>query len=299
MTEETTTFSTDLGNITQQPEPVVEPVDANAKTDVNEVQGDKAPTGDKPGVDETPAWQKREITKERNRRRAAEEALEAERQKNADLAKALADRREPDPTAERPKRPRPSDFFHPEDFEAAQDEYDAALSAFNIAKAKAEIAAERNNQQIEQAQYARASEMQNAWQRQLTAAKAKTPDVEDVLADPDFAKAVESLPHNNAEAIAEAITTDENGVMIMYHLASNPDEAARIFALKSPAAQVREIGKIAANIGKPNPVSKAPPPINPVRGAAPAGRKTPAEETYDEYSARRLSEMQARRERAY
>lgn len=49
--------------------------------------------------------------------------------------------------------------------------------------------------------------------------------------------------------MADAIRTSEAGAEVAYHLASNPDEARRIAAM-TPLAQVREIGRLEARVGR-------------------------------------------------
>lgn len=68
------------------------------------------------------------------------------------------------------------------------------------------------------------------------------------------------------DAMAETIQASEVGPDVLYHLGSNPTEAARI-AKMSPLLQAREIGKIEAALAANPPVKKttnAPAPLSPV-----------------------------------
>lgn len=75
--------------------------------------------------------------------------------------------------------------------------------------------------------------------------------------------------------MAEAIRTSEAGPEVAYHLAKNPDEAARIAAL-SQVAQIREIGKLEAKLAIPAPapapaaktITSAPEPAPALRGTS-------------------------------
>jgi hypothetical protein len=93
---------------------------------------------------------------------------------------------------------------------------------------------------------------------------------------PDFEEVVSDSDAIVTKAMAEAIVSSEDGHLIVYHLAKNPDEAERIASL-SPAAQAREIGKIEATLSKPAPKkpSGAPAPISPVGGKASATSAEP------------------------
>jgi len=70
--------------------------------------------------------------------------------------------------------------------------------------------------------------------------------------------------------LTEAAIESGNPHEVLYHLARNPDEAARI-ALLPPTRQAVAIAKVAQNLNAPKRVSAAPPPITPkVNGAGTA-----------------------------
>jgi len=80
--------------------------------------------------------------------------------------------------------------------------------------------------------------------------------------------------------MAETIRASDAGPDVLYHLGSNPAEAARISRL-SPLMQAKEIGRIEANLASSPPVKRttsAPPPLSPV---TPRSNGTPAYDTTD------------------
>ena len=109
--------------------------------------------------------------------------------------------------------------------------------------------------------------------------------------NPDYAEVVENDDVQISIPMANAILTDEDGPAIAYYLGKNRDEAERISKL--PAVQaVAALGRIAARLAaKPAPVTK-PAPLAPLKtGSETATRKTAAEESMDEYGARRQREI--------
>lgn len=117
------------------------------------------------------------------------------------------------------------------------------------------------------------------------------PDFEEVLLSAD------GVPVS--AAVSEALLTSEQGPAIMYLLASNPAELARISALP-PLDAVRAIGRLeaqaASSTASPTATTKsparkpaAPAPIAPVTARGPSKVKRPEEMSYEEYSAWRES----------
>ena len=88
--------------------------------------------------------------------------------------------------------------------------------------------------------------------------------------------------------MAETIRASDQGPDVLYHLGSNPTEAARISKL-SPLLQAKEIGRIEAALAAAPPVKRttsAPPPISPV---TPVSNGTPAYDTTDPRSISTMS----------
>lgn len=241
-------------------------------------QTEPASATDVSGKDETPPWLKAEITKERNRRRAAEEQAQKLAEQVDRLTKAIEPKQQ-DKTSDRPKR---EDFFDP-------DEYDVALIEFASAEAERRLEAKLSQSREQQARETQVTQMQKTWAEQVETAKAKHADFEEVVYADDF---------QCSPAMMQALVEEKHGAEVAYHLATNPDENARIVAL-SPIRQAMEIGKLAVTLNKPAPVSKAPPPIKPLGTQAPAVNKSAAEESEAEYFTRRSAEARANKERMY
>lgn len=239
---------------------------------------DPASNTDVPGKDETPPWLKAEVTKERNRRRASEEraaALEAQVER---LTKALEPQSRPEASA-RPKR---DEFFDP-------DDYDAALIEYAAAEAEKRLETKLSQSRDAQAREAQVTQMQKSWQQQVETASKAHADFADVVYSDDF---------QCSPAMMQALVAESNGAEVAYHLATNPDEAAKLIGLE-PVQQIIAIGKLSAKLDAPKPVSKATPPLKPLGSQAAAVSKAPAEESEAEYFARRTAEARANKERMF
>ena len=192
-------------------------------------------------------------------------------------------------TAPPPPEPRPKreQFDDP-------DAYDEALVQWSSRQSARVIAAEveaRERQAREQAEAQardrtlseqRAREAEN-WQRQLG----------DLKADPQYAD-FDDVAFNPDLTISQAIVplVAKAGPKVLYWLGQNPAEAERISKL-DPLEASFEIGAIRHRVENARPArSKAPPPVDPVRGENRATQKTPDEETMEEYAARRLPQLQ-------
>lgn len=101
----------------------------------------------------------------------------------------------------------------------------------------------------------------------------------------DWAQVVSNTPVKfspNPEFLT-ALKESEQGPQIAYHLAKNPDEMVRFNAL-SPRSQLIELGKLEARFAQSTPIqtqqptgiSKAPPPVQPLRPRAVAPKNDPA-----------------------
>jgi hypothetical protein len=122
---------------------------------------------------------------------------------------------------------------------------------------------------------------EETWTKKVSEASKKYDDFDEVA----FA---EDLPI--APAMAAAMRDSDLGPDVAYYLGKNPSEAQRISQL-SPAAQVREIGKIEARL-EMKPVrqpSKAPPPIDPVgsgKGSSSVNLESMTQAEYEAYRAK-------------
>lgn len=193
--------------------------------------------------------QREEARKEAQREREAREALEA---------RLAALERQPAPQAPKvDEEPQPSQFN----------------DAFEYAKALAEYTADKRigemkRQEAEERQAQERQKVIETWASKVQAAKASMPDFDDIVASSDVVV---------NDDIRDAILESDVGPQILYHLAENDDVAKRIAGL-SPKQALREIGKLEARFEvketKPEPTpitrSKAPAPIQPLRGSNPA-----------------------------
>jgi hypothetical protein len=273
--------------------------DLDAVPDEVEVDGKKVPT---------PPYVKREITKARNKQRAAEalaaereaavktanEAAEAARKELAEL-KAKAEAQPPAKVEE----PAAVDLKPARDAFDDPDAYDTALTEWGVRegerKAQAKIADEqkaaREAEAQKTAEAARATQeaevarLNADWQTKRTAAIEKYPDYADV---------VEAETLKISEPMAAAIMLTENGTDIAYHLGQNADVAARIAAMPNPMAQLIEIGRLSATLAAPPQRRQPRPrPIEPLdTGAAPADTSE-REPSMDEWAARRMPQILA------
>jgi hypothetical protein len=158
---------------------------------------------------------------------------------------------------------------------------DIVPDQFETYEAYAEALAERKAQEIlarrEAEQQQRA--LLETYHEREEAARDKYDDFEQVAYNPE-------LPVT--EAMARAIQASEIGPDVIYHLGSNPKEAARIARL-DPILQAKEIGRIEARLSAEPPVKKtsnAPAPIVPVTARSTA---TPQYDTTDPRSTKTMS----------
>jgi hypothetical protein len=141
---------------------------------------------------------------------------------------------------------------------------------FEYAKALAEYTAdkkllERDNEEKARQAAAQQEAKFSAWADRVNAAKNELPDFDDM---------VQSSEVRVSDPVRDAIIESEHGPKILYWLAENTDYAKKLADMSAVSA-IREIGKIEARFDKakePEPKavvgkSKAPAPINPLRGA--------------------------------
>jgi hypothetical protein len=273
--------------MSENSQPIEQPVDP-APQDVVGAEAPAAPTAEtteplrEPGKDETPPWLKAEITKERNKRRAAEEAARIKDEQIERLTRALGERTQDKPS-EGAQKPRREDFFDP-------DEYEAAKDAWLLEQAEKRLEEKSTRSSQEQAQARAIEETRKAWSAQAEAAKKAHPDFDEVVYSDDF---------QCSAVMMNAIVADVHGAEVAYHLGQNPDEASRIAALP-PVQQIIEIGRLSATLqARPAAVSRAPAPISPLGNEAPALRKSPDEESMEEFAARRAAEAKAKGEKLF
>lgn len=110
----------------------------------------------------------------------------------------------------------------------------------------------------------------------------------------NMAQILGGIPTTLTEAAIESGAPHE----VLYHLAKNVDEAARI-ALLPPTRQAVAVAKLAQNVSAPRKVTSAPPPISPKVqgiGSAPASLDDP-NISMEEWARLRNEQAMARRKR--
>lgn len=213
-----------------------------------------------------------------SKRQEAEAKADAEKQR-ADLLeiklKALEAQAAPIEATARPQR---ASY-------ANDDEYTDALADWKADQA----IARREVQQAQARQQAEQAEVAQQWDKRQQQAIAAIDDYAEVIG-----KSEVIVPPYVHQALLES----EKGPEIAYYLALNPDEAKRIAAMK-PLAAIKRIASLETDLTEPaeEPAvkkvpdlpkkSKAPEPINPVRGAS-ASNAGPAQ-SFEEYKRRRQS----------
>ncbi len=272
----------------QDKAPATPEPEAEAEPDASGDEGDAKPA--KEAKDGTPPWMKAEITKERNRRRAAETRAT---QLEDDLRKALtlgasAKQAEQTQTALDTTDPRPKReaFDNP-------DAYDTALEDWSGRRAT-RLANETINKANESQRIAEQQRQQNeanqvvlkSWEEKRAKAAETHPDYDEVTG-------ADTL--NITTQMAATILQADNGTDVAYHLGKNPAEADRIAALP-PVKQIYEIGRLSATLGAKQPATtKAPAPIKPLGSNARATAKSPDDESMEEYASRRSAELAQQR----
>ena len=174
---------------------------------------------------------------------------------------------------------------------------------YEYAKALAEYTAEKKIQQMKQAEVQQRVEAERqkvieTWAERVSQAKAALPDFDDMVASSDVAV---------SDDIRDAIIESDVGPQMLYYLAENSEFAQKLSGM-TPRAALKELGKLEARLEKQTekpadqksstPIakvaqSKAPPPINPIKGGS-TGREVAVDSrgqfngSFAEYKAARL-----------
>lgn len=229
----------------------------------------EGPKGEETGQVETPPAEgqpeeKSESAKRREREKAYRARLQTEAaEAKAEAEQAKARRQAILDAAKQEAPPKEDDFPDPIEFAAAKAIWGAeqrltareAKNAGDAAKAaedKAEEIGKRDRAILEQ-----------SWAAAREEAKTRYADFETVAL----------TGWEPSPAMTDLILTSDVGPDVAYHLGQNRALAAQIAAMSQVEA-ARAIGRIEASIVAPKPrtETKAPDPINPVRGSAAAGR---------------------------
>lgn len=189
----------------------------------------------------------------------------------------------PDAEPEEPKQPpKLSDFDYDE------GKYAAALAAHVKTETAREVREALRKEQAEQTERTRTETFSK---REQDFAK-KHEDYDELTRDP-------SLPIT--KVMADLVKEAENGPDVLYYLATNREEAARIAQMDERSA-ARAIGRIESKLEvkappapPPKPVSKAPPPPPQIEAVEPSVNKDPSEMTDAEFAKWRRRQIAQRR----
>lgn len=163
--------------------------------------------------------------------------------------------------------------------------YDAYLEALADWKAEAKFAEVQNRQREQTAKQAEQEELRTRQEKQSDLLRNGEAKYE------DFEEKVTSDKHVYSQPAYLAILESDISHDLIYHLASNPEEAEAISKL-SPYAQAKEIGKLEDKLSSkpPKQISKAPDPIKPVTAGKANDGKISDDLPIDEWMKRRAKE---------
>jgi hypothetical protein len=223
-----------------------------------------------------------QITKERD------EAVRRQRDADAKLQLALEALNKVNPTTVAPVKketvvedpePTPPTFEDPEQYQRDMAVYTQKVTERTVKLQLAAAEANRKREETETAARNTQEQHKQAWATRRQKAIEETPDYVEVAEDPNL---------HISPAMAMAISTDDAGPKLAYHLGKNPELAERISKLP-PQLQLMELGMLKVELNKPPkvPVSKATPPIKPLTGSSEPNLKSDDELSMEEYAAKR------------
>ena len=200
----------------------------------------------------------RELDEILEKRLAKERRKRAEIETRLKVTEELALRAKPAEPKPEPKaadgEPKRENFSTYEDYLEARADWRAERKTAEALEARFREQEKRNT---DTQQAARLQKMQETWQASVAKAAERYADFDDVL---------EASDAPMTQAMHAAIMDADDPAAVAYHLAKNKQEAERIAGL-DPRLQAREIWKLETGIPKAQAKpSKAPPPIDPVRG---------------------------------
>jgi hypothetical protein len=251
-------------------------VDPATTADGKTVESEKPEGNDasEPAKDDAPVTQKdlRRVLKSKDHWK--ERALRLEGELNA-----RREEKQPEAKAGEPQAPKREDFATYEEFIEAKAEFKASRVAEERFKALEEA---RGKERAETEENQRAE----SWLKSADKAREKYEDYDEVTGS-------YTLTPHMARSMAEL---GDVGTEINYFLGQHPEEAERIAKL-SPYRQAAEIGKLEVKLAvPPKKTSKAPPPIDPVRGKSAADDDEPKDSDPPEVW-RRKRDLQVQRQR--
>lgn len=261
------------------PETVSQPQVTEAPQGTTEGPTEGQAAADAPEGEEA---EKSEAAKRREREKAHKERL----RKEADDAKAAADRAEQRrlkiiEAGKNEKPPVESEFSDYAEFVAAKAVWTAEQRANQRQAQEFEAEAQDARKQAEIIEAAERQLVNQSWAEKVNEAKTRYTDFEQVA----LAQDVPITPQ-----IAEMLKQSDKGPDMAYFLGMNKAAAAELAALSktSPMLAAMALGRLEASLTAPTPrmTSQTPDPIAPVRGKAQASLN-PDKMSMDEYIAAR------------
>ena len=246
------------------------------ETDTDEAEQQEQ-ASDEAGQSDGKGAEQETETKSQRRRRLRREREQA---KEAEIARLQRENSRLEQRAKGLQPPRRDQFYDEAD-------YTAALAAYNVRRQDAESDYERINTEYSAVEEGDAEQFQESLTDFNSEGSAKYKDfVEKVSRQPD--QGGPQITHMMAEAMMES----DVGVDVAYYLATHVKESAEIAKLP-PMQQIRALYDLEAKVSQPKaaPVSKAPPPVKPVRGGSASASKPVSEMSMAEYYAYRKKQL--------
>lgn len=242
---------------------------AKAKVEDGDVTPEKQDQEPEDEEGELKPWMKKRLRREQGKAgRESERAEKAEKE----LAELKRKDAEAAATEEPPKR---EDYEDYEDYVADKAAHSAKQAVREEMRVDDERKAEANRQVALDKSF-------KAHEDRVEAYKDQVGDFDDVAYGDHILPIMRSAPH-----LAQLVVESDQGPQIAYHLGSNPEAAEKIAAMPMHLA-AKEIGKIEARLEKAPKLknkSKAPEPINPVKGKDAGAVERSAEDMpMDEYA---------------
>lgn len=205
---------------------------------------------------------------ERRERRKAQEQRQREDYDTANRKLQEAETRQARVKAAAASREAPKEADFPDiiEFAAAKGAWSYANQNAQAQVAEAATETEQAKTFLETQRAAQQMARREAFNAETADARIRYPDFDAVLQ-------VASNATVMSNAISDMVLESEQAVDLAYHLGKNPQIAAQLSQMP-PLMAARELGKIEARLiaSPPNIVSKAPPPINPVRPSGSASK---------------------------
>ena len=222
----------------------------------------------------------------RQQRRDAEARAKAA-EENLRLA-LEAQKKAPEPVQEDLVKPTRDAYSDP-------DAYDQAMLSYAEQLAETKARREVERLRTEEAEKARKTAEEQSARQRLDAYNARVEKARQAHAD--FNEVAQSPDVQVSMPVVHAIMTHDQGPEIQYYLGKNPAEAQRLmgYTVETPsgpqpdvARQLLEVGLIVAKLNAPPPappVTKAAPPIKPLKSTPQPEDKDPSEMSMEEYKA--------------